>query len=726
MLEPNQPITDTTVAFVWHMHQPYYRDTKTGECAMPWVRLHGTHSYYDMLRLYRQHPRVKGTINFVPSLIRQLFAYVEEDAGDAFLDHTLVPADSLNARQKIFLLRHFFSANAERKIDPCGTYKKLKDRLGHDQSNIDYDQAVRFFSAQDYRDLQVYFNLVWFGFAAREEIPELERMLLEARHFSEEDKAFVLEAQRRILKNLMEEIRIAAGSENVELTTTPFYHPILPLCIDTDFAKRCMPKAGLPHRFAAPALAREQLSRALDSMERWFGARPCGIWPAEGSVCPEMIPMLADAGVKWIATDDMVLAHSFPEAKPVDKHRPYLASHGGKEVGIVFRDHGLSDLIGFVYGRKPAADAVDDFVSHLSAIDAAKPKDAGKKLVTVILDGENPWEHYPDSGREFLRTLFERIESDGIRTTRLCDYIRSNPPAQRIEKLHTGSWIDANFYIWIGKPQKNQAWDYLRRSMEELGGRLDTASADDGAQRALDSFLAAMGSDWFWWFDEDFESPFKGDFDRIFRSHLKNAFEFLGMKVPLFLFEPIYRYDEHREALIEPPGFISPDINGFDTSFFEWANAARMTVHGRTSGAMAQSSTDPFEAISLGFNAEAFFLRIEPIDRERDFSLTADDALLIGLHGERGHRWFRLQNEGAALDLRPVNEEGDSIAGFVPRFAAGELLEMAFPFEDLGLKAGDRATITLALYRKGVEVRRYSHMRFVVPDETYDRRMWGV
>ena len=705
------------------MHQPYYRDMMTGECTMPWVRLHGIHSYYDMLRLYREFPEARGTINFVPSLIEQLKAYAEEGASDAFLDHTLIPADDLTRQQKIFLLRHFFSANQERKIFPYGNYKKLFDKLGAG-SEVDYDQAVRFFSTQEYRDLQVLFNLVWFGFAAREEIPQLESMLLAGGHFTEEDKVFVVEAQRRILANLIGELGHAASSENVELSTTPYYHPILPLIIDTDIAKRSMPKAKLPMRFSAPQIAREQLDRALGSMESWFGAKPAGVWPAEGSVCPEAIPMFAEAGVSWIATDDLVLKRSLPKGKRVEIHKPYIATHGDKEVAIVFRDHGLSNLIGFTYSKMPAEEAVSDFLSHLKKI--AADSEVERRLVTVILDGENPWEHYPDSGREFLREFFRRIQEEGVPTTRVGDYISIFPPEDRIQKLHSGSWIDANFGIWIGKPQKNQGWNYLGRSLEELGDAFAQGAGAGDEAKAYESFCAACGSDWLWWFDDDFDSPFKGDFDRLFRGHLKNAFSLLGREVPLFLFEPIYKFEDQKPAFIEPSGFVRPSINGSDSSFFEWSNATRIGLHGRTSGVMTQSSIDPFEAIHFGFNQEAFYLRIEPVDRQRGFSLAPDERLLVGIHSDSATKRFRISSEGGPLRIEPVDEEGEAIEGPLPAFAANVIVEMGFRFGELGLKVGDKVTLTIALSRKGIEVRRYSHIHFVVPDAEYELRMWRV
>jgi len=717
-------MSETRLAFVWHMHQPYYRDMVTGGCFMPWARLHGTHSYYDMLKLYEQFPNSRGTINFVPSLVDQLMAYVEGGATDAFLENTKVPAAELTSQQKIFILRHFFSANAHRKIAPYGLYKKLYDRLGCESPPIDYDQAVRFFSAQDYLNLQVFFNLVWFGFQAREEIPDLERMLLRGDDFTEEDKAFVLDSQRRILANLIEAIGRAARSDNVEITTTPYFHPILPLLIDTDIAKRSMPKAELPVRFQNAAAAHSQLTLALDSMERWFGTRPSGIWPAEGSVCPEMIPIFADAGVKWMATDDMVLRKSFKGSKHVDIHTPYLAGRDGAEVAMVFRDHGLANLLSFTYANMDADEAVEDFLKHIKTISQEKRDDTG--LVTVILDGENPWEFYPDSGREFLKALFSAIEEQGMATTRVCDHLRDFPPSKRIEELHSGSWIDANFGIWIGKPEENKGWEYIRRTANELGESLSPEALEGRGAQAYRSFLAACGSDWFWWFDDDFDSPFKGDFDRIFRGHLKNAFTLLGREIPLFLFDPIYRFEDAGEAFIEPPGFVRPTIDGANASFFEWANASRISVHGRTTGAMAASSIDPFETISFGFNPRAFFLRIEPVDRDGDFSLPEDEHLAISLHWEgRNHR-FMLRSDSGTLALSAVDEDGNEREGYSPSYAAKEILEIGFDFEGLGLRAGEQATLTIALHRRGIEVRRYSHIKFLVPSADYEAKMWRV
>ncbi len=715
---------NTSIAFIWHMHQPYYRDMVTGESTMPWVRLHGIHSYYDMLCLYKNYSNIAGTINFVPSLIEQLLAYTEKGRSDAFLDYTLVPAEDLTPQQKTFLLRHFFMANPHRMIEPYGPYRKLNARLGLDRSNIDYSQAVRFFSTQEYLDLQVYYNLVWFGFTAKDEIPEIKDMLSCGRHFTEEDKAFVIDAQRKILNKLLEEIIAACASEKVEISTTPYYHPILPLLLDTDIAKRSNPKIKLPPRLRATGIAREQVRIALDAMERWTGKRPKGMWPAEGGVCPEMIPILHDAGVKWIATDEGVLHQSLHD-KALNQHQPFRAYHDGSSVDIVFRDHVLSDLISFVYNKEPADKAAEDFLAHVKKINESA--NGRQNLITVILDGENPWEFYPDAGKEFLNALFTLIEREGIKTTTVGRYIEAYPPEKQIGDLHSGSWIDANFNIWIGKPQKNKAWDYIRHAFSETEGSLTQQSREDdpNAQLAFESLCAACGSDWFWWYDDDFDSAFKGDFDRIFRTHLKNAYTLLGKDIPIFLFEPIYRFEEE-DSLLEPPGCIYPTIDGTESSFFEWSNACHINVHGRSSGAMARSSSDPFETISFGFNEKAFFLRIDPVDRSNGFSMDGDDSLSIGIHSESHNRKFRLNTKEGKLAMWEVGEGGVESEPVGASFGIRELLELGFEFQPMGLKARDEVTLTIAFYRLGIEVRRYSHIHFRVPDETYKLRMWSV
>lgn len=715
----------TTVAIVWHMHQPYYRDMLTGECSMPWVRLHGIHSYYDMIRLYEKFPNVNGTINFVPSLVGQLLAYVEEGKSDIFLEHTLVPAENLSPQQKAFILQYFFMANTAHKIIPYPSYYKLFTRRGLDPSRIDYQQAIRFFSTQDYLDIQVYYNLVWFGFAAREELPEIDKLLASGDHFTEEDKKNVIAAQKKILGNLLDGLRKAANSKNVEICTTPFYHPIFPLLIDNTFALRSNPKAPLPLPMRIPWMAKSQLSNALDSMERWTGKRPVGIWPAEGSVCPEMIPILADAGVKWMASDERVLGLSLPKEKREGALQvPYTAEFDGRKVDMIFRDHGLADLIGFTYSHMPAEGAIANFIGNIKKIDASAKS---KRLVTVILDGENAWEFYPQSGKDFLTGLFLVLEREGIPTATVSGYLEKNRPSATITALHTGSWIDANFNIWIGKPQKNKAWTYIKLTLDALGSIIspERAKEDPAVAGAFECLSAACGSDWFWWYDDDFDSAFKPDFDRLFRTHLKNAFTALGKDIPPFLFEPIYRFTDTKGVLAEPPGLMFPVLDGKRSSFFEWANSIRFSVASR-GGAMAISH-EHFETISFGFNTDSLFLRFDPVDNETEFAMADDEELVFYIHDDSKNHKFIFKNTPDGFAALLINSDGSVANDNVPfKWAVESLLEVAISFAALGYKAGDKITLAIAFHRQGIESRRYSHIRFIAPDDTYEQHMWSV
>lgn len=714
------------VAFLWHMHQPYYRDIKTGENSMPWVRLHGIHSYYDMVRMHESMPGVQATINFVPSLILQLREYVEEGKSDAFLEHTEIPAENLNNQQKSFILRHFFMANHDQMIRPYSAYFKLMERRGIDLDEVDIDEAIRFFSTQDYLDIQVFYNLIWFGFEAREEIPELGELLSRNGKFTEDDKRFVLDAQKRVLKSLIEAIRRAGTCDYIELSTTPFYHPILPLLIDTSFASRAMPKAKLPPRLTAAPHAKFQLEKGISYMEEFLGKRPSGMWPAEGSVCPEMIPLLSNAGIKWIATDQGVLLSSGIKGNKEEIiFQPYMAEYEGSQVAMVFRDREISDLISFTYYRMGTEHAVEDFIKRVKLIGETCPKDRDN-IITIILDGENPWEHYPNGGKDFLYRLFQRIHEEGIQTTTISRFIERTPPKNTIKKLHSGSWINANYGIWIGKEQKNKGWAYIKRTLDEVGRFMNPGNCKDAdSQCALNSFGAACGSDWFWWFDDDFSSAFKGDFDRIFRGHLKNVFYFLKRDLPLFLFDPIYRYEERPEFL-RPLAFTYPEITGAAPSFFGWTNAAKINVH-RFGGTMAQSE-ELFETIYFGFNPESFFLRIDPIDRNKGFVLADGEEIAIYIHNKVKQYKLRLFREGEKYRLTFCDEPDKGFHGSDCKiqYVVSQVFEMGIPFAPLGYVPGEDLTLVITIVRNGVEVRRYSHLHFEVPDENYELVMWTV
>src|SRR5919108_1106490 len=394
--------------FLWHLHQPEYRDPQTGQPILPWVRQHASRAYTDMAAALERHAHVRAVANWAPSLLLQLAAYV---GGTQDFDEQLArkPAEELIPEERAHVLREDFSADWNVWVRPVGRYSELLDKRGTDLRQIDLLTRQREFSAQDLRDLQVHFILAWMGFAARREEPRIAELVAKERGYTEEEKVFALDAQRRIASRIVPRWRALAERGQGEITCSPLYHPILPLVIDTDIARRAMPTAALPPRFSYPQDAREQVTRGLETARANFAVTPEGMWPSEGSVSPEAIDLLEACGVRWCATDQGVLERSeiefgteLPDGFPPHYH-PYRAG-AERAVTVLFRDRELSDAIGFRYARSDPRDAAEDLVSRI----ADTEPDA---LVTLALDGENPWEHYPRSGEGFLDALYQRLEA---------------------------------------------------------------------------------------------------------------------------------------------------------------------------------------------------------------------------------------------------------------------------------------------------------------------------
>ena len=349
------------VAFLWHMHQPFYKDLVTGGYAMPWSRLHGVKDYYGMAHILRDFPDIRQTFNLVPSLMDQIIDYSEKGASDIYLDHARKPAADLGKGEQIFVLRNFFLANWDNMIRPYPRYWELLSKRGTDVSDRELGRMARYFSAQDFLDLQVWFNLAWFDPLFKDSDPMLIGLIQKGRDFTEEEKGQLIEKQREVMRLILPEYRDLWEQGRIEVSASPYYHPILPLLCDTDAAKTASPGIRLPTRFSHPEDAEAQVSRALARFSEVFGRRPVGMWPSEGSVSEAVIPIVADQGIKWLATDEEVLAKSLDipldrdfsgvSKRPEVLYRPYRAVHDDREVSIVFRDHTLSDLIGFVYSK---------------------------------------------------------------------------------------------------------------------------------------------------------------------------------------------------------------------------------------------------------------------------------------------------------------------------------------------------------------------------------------
>jgi alpha-amylase/alpha-mannosidase (GH57 family) len=699
------------IAFVWHMHQPYYKDDITGTYILPWVRMHGIKDYYDMPALLTDFPDIHQTFNLVPSLLKQIQDYTENNATDKFLDLALKPAADLTYDDKIFLLRNSFLANWDTMIKPYPGYWRLLEQRGTSVSPSDLQSATRYFTSQDYLDLQVWFNLTWFDPLFKQTDPFLKGLIQKGSGFTENEKLILVQKQREVMALIIPEYRQLSKMGRIELTTTPFYHPILPLLYDTDLAKEASPDIRLPgSRFAHPEDARAQIDRALQYHEKLFGSRPTGMWPAEGSVAEDILPLLTDAGIKWIGTDEGVLARSLGihierdfagvMKNPEVLYKPYLAGKGDKRVSVVFRDHTLSDLVGFVYSKWDYKNAVHDLIERLHRV--RKSVVDGPHLVSIILDGENAWEYYQNDGRDFFLYLYERLSGEpGLRCVTVGEYLKEHPARARIERLHAGSWINSNFRIWIGHEEDDRAWDLLSQTRDAL---TDYASRDGDQEKlakAWEEIYIAEGSDWCWWYGDDHFSENDEEFDLLFRTHLINVYHIIGQDVPDELQIPILREDRQALPTVELTAFITPTIDGQVTNYFEWLPAGFYDVS-QGGGAMHRGAAI-ITHIYYGFDLKNMFIRLDPSQSLKDEKVS-ELAFFINFLNPKGMdveiRIVPHDRRVSAVLFRGERNSRNQVA-VIHTVAANEIIELAMAFDLLGVKPNDDIQLFVTVERSG-------------------------
>ncbi|MBI3292485.1 MAG: hypothetical protein HYZ73_06715, partial [Elusimicrobia bacterium] len=687
--------TILSVAFLWHQHQPYYKDVLANRYELPWVRLHATKDYYDMAALVEEYPAIRVTFNLVPSLLIQLEDYASGKATDPFLEVSLKPAGDLSFEDRLFLLRYFFMANWETMIYPQPRYRELLERRGRFVWQSELTRVQGYFHEQDYRDLQVWFNLAWMDPHWREHAPLVRELYEKGKHFKEEDKAGLIALQREICGLVIAKHRELMARGQAELTTSPFYHPILPLLCDTTVARAALPNLSLPKlRFQHPEDARQQVAKAIGYHERIFGRKPAGMWPPEGSVSDRVVPLLAQAGIQWIAADEGVLFHSLPPNASHDLlYQAYRVDSEGHSLQMIFRDHSLADAIGFVYASWEPQAAVNDFLKRLHAIRLGiKPDEAKAPLVTIVLDGENCWEYYRQDGQEFLRQLYKALSTDPfLRTVTVSEFLQEHPPQTTLPSLWAGSWINANFAIWIGHKEDNRAWDLLvkaRQAVEEYLRAHPDQQESSHVQTAWEEIYIAEGSDWYWWYGEEFSSSHDDIFDSLFRKHLMNVYTVLSLKVPDELYVAI-KGRERRRAVKPPTDFVTPKVDGHITNYFEWQGAGSYQV-GPTGGAMAQA-THLVSALYYGFDLESLFVRL-------DLRLPIEDPYLahlrfriIFLEPTNWEVTLRILGpERCELQLHEKDAQGSVIkTQSLTQVAAKRVVELAIPFALLPRQVGD-------------------------------------
>ena len=657
------------LALLWHMHQPYYEDLASGEHILPWVRLHALKDYWGMVALHREFPGLKLTFNLVPSLLVQVEAFAADHAQDRHLVIGLKPADALEAHEREFLIANGFHAQFERMIRPFPRYLELHDKRRRRDP----------FAVADLRDLQVLHKVVWMDPDWRLQDGRLRRLVEKGRDYSEEDKAALREVELELLNAVIPAYRAAAATGRVELSTSPFYHPILPLLIDSDAHFHAHPTSAMPRKlFSRPEDATLQLTRALEYHQSLFGARPRGVWPSEGSVSDDVVTLLARVGCEWTATDEDILARSLQRSVTADDlYRPYAAGSGDSGVRVVFRDHRLSDLIGFTYQSWETGAAVADFVDKVREAGRRFDSPGDVPVVSVILDGENAWEHYADGGRPFLRALYRALESAGdIQTVTMSE--ASAAPARALASVFPGSWINGDFYIWAGHRDDHRAWNQLAAARAAYDRAVDSA-APDARVHALEELLIAEGSDWFWWYGDDHSSDHDRDFDELFRRHLRNVYKALGQPAPDDLHLSNISTVTRAAGPVTFAALAAPDGRHPAGDFAAWALAAEVPL-GDACGTMHRVARSLVESFRVLADRQTLYLRLE--GRGLVARAGAGDtafALLI----DRPHR----------ARVPALVSEGDVRVRVDPRGVT-----ISAPFAALNAQAGDRLSLSVLLH----------------------------
>jgi alpha-amylase/alpha-mannosidase (GH57 family) len=715
------------IAFVWHMHQPYYKDPFTGIYRLPWVRLHGTKDYLDMVRILEDFPDIHQTFNLVPSLLEQLKDYIENNATDRHLELTLKEPQHLTEHEKLFIIENFFLANWDNMIKPFPRYYELLIKRGLRFTKGVISRISKYFTSSDIRDLQTLFNLSWIDPMFRDKDPFLKELIKKGRDFTEEEKHLVIKKQLEILKEIIPAYKEMSEKGQIEVSVSPFYHPILPLLMDTDSAKIAMPHIKLPKkRFSHPEDAIKQIKLAIEYFESIFGHRPAGMWPSEGSVSEDVVRAIGKEGIQWIATDEEVLSRSIE--RPLRSHEGYLIDakslyrpYKFSDVSIIFRDHKLSDLIGFVYSGWKSEKAVEDFMGKLIHIKNSLPQDRAY-LMPIILDGENCWEYYKNDGHDFLRNLYSALSNDSrFKTVTISEFIKEHG-GDTIQRLHAGSWINANFSIWIGHEEDNLAWDYLAKTREDLE-LFSKAHPDKDLANAWKALYAAEGSDWNWWYGDEHTTETQQDFDELFRGYLMRVYKEMGKDIPPYLYIPILQEDRSIVPAAQARGFIYPKIDGLVTGYFEWYQSAYIDV--KKSGGSMHKSESLISALYYGFNKDSLFIRLDPAAPFAEMH----ERIIIRINIVHPFT-FRitfdsLEDAAKAVMHEKVFDEWIFITHV--HSAAKDIFEIEIPFKDIKVTENNEIHFSIDIIKNGDEVERCPWRGYVsatVPSPDYETLMW--
>jgi len=696
------------------MHQPQYRDPESGRYVLPWTRLHALKDYWGMVEVLREFPNFHATFNVVPSLGMQLEEYASCSFKEPWFSLAFKNADELTRDDKAEILARAFQVNHEHLMSRWQRFVELFEW----SRPAGGAQALVSFTPRDWRDLQLLSQLAWMEESWFEKDELVSRLATKGKDYTEQDKSALRKKQLEFLGLVLPAYRDAAQSGQIELSTTPFYHPILPLICDSDIARVANPGTPLPRRaYRHPEDAREQLRLAREYHERVFGAKPAGLWPSEGSVSDQALTIAAEEGFRWFGTDEGVLGRTlnvgfFRDGNGIPAnadrlYKPWQVQVAPNGITGLFRDHHLSDLIGFVYSRMDAKAAAADLHNRMRHL--GETVQSNQPLtICLFLDGENAWEYYPGNGRAFLREFYGRIQGDqDFRALTASEAIPAAGEIPATPGIFPASWINANFDVWIGHAEDVAAWELLWDAREAYArafearkqGRAD-APSETALMEARESLLAAEGSDWCWWFGPEHSTANDAEFDALYRKHLTAIYLALGQVAPEELAKPIKRRPEHALQLA-PTSLLNVTVDGRDTSYFEWLGAGLYSPERR--GGSMHGRVFYLHELRYGFEEERFCVRIDPFPEalaeleDPEFRITIGGAedLTIVVNLQRGHvQGFAVEKDLVCL-LNPK---------LVAEAAFERVLEVAINRDQLNLKGQSSLRLGVALWHGGLPV----------------------
>jgi alpha-amylase/alpha-mannosidase (GH57 family) len=491
-------------------------------------------------------------VNFAPVLLEQIEDYSEQV--EAWLSHGRLIKDPLLAAlagpglpvdeaSRQTLVSACLRANEHRLISRFKHFNELADLVKHTLEN---ERMVGYLNDQCLVDLLVWYHLAWVGECQRVNDLRIRSLQVKGRGYNSDDRRRLMELIWEVLKGLPGRYAELAKKGNVELSVTPYAHPIMPLMIELDSAKDALPSIHMPELDQYPggeSRARWHVRKGLEVFEKHFGFKPEGCWPSEGGVSEATLKMLEEEGFTWAATGQRVLSNSLMagggDAQLPDNwvHTAYQVQEGN--LSMFFRDDGLSDLIGFTYGEWHADDAVGDLINHLENIAVACQGDEDA-VVSIIMDGENAWEYYPFNGSYFLSAMYERLSHHPrLRMTTFSEVLkRQKKLSPRLSRLVAGSWVYGTFTTWIGDRDKNRAWDMLGMAKKVYDDVLSKKDFTSEQLKEIEKQLAICeGSDWFWWLGDYNPGNTVSDFEQLFRHQLSYLFKLLGEPIPDYLSE---------------------------------------------------------------------------------------------------------------------------------------------------------------------------------------------